>query len=112
MTAALLLAEACAAGIKMTAQGDRLHIEAKTGTLTAEFRDRLAAEKKALLFLLIARDRLLALAEAEGLPADLVTGMDAAETASWAWFADQPDCTDQTLRKCLRTLAVEREGSA
>lgn len=48
---------------------------------------------------------LLALAAAEELPAELVTGMQAEDLAAWAWFADQPDGTRDTLSACLHTLA-------
>lgn len=53
------------------------------------------------------RARLLALAEAEGLPPGLVTDMAADDLAAWAWFAGQPDGTDAMLRACLLTLAED-----
>lgn len=56
------------------------------------------------------RTRLLTLAEAEGLPAELVIDMATDDLAAWAWFAEQPDGTDDTLRKCLRTLAAHSVG--
>lgn len=53
------------------------------------------------------RAHLLALAEAEGLPAGLVTDMAADDLEAWAWFAGQPDGADPMLRACLRTLAED-----
>ena len=119
MNAAHLLTETDRAGVALHAEGDRLRVEAKPGTLTADLRAKLIAGKPALIALLLARARLLALAETEGLPADLVIDMAADDLAAWARFAEQADGTDDTLRKCLRTLAegvavlglpVSREG--
>lgn len=107
MNAAALLTEARNAGIVLTVQGDRLHVEAKPGSVTADLRARLAAGKLALVAVLSARDRLLTLGEAEGLPADLVTDMDAEDLAAWADFAAAPDGTDAMLKKCLRTLTKD-----
>ncbi len=110
MNTAQLLAEAGSAGVVLRMEGDRIRVEARPGTLTADLRARLVAAKPALVALLAARNRLLALTKAEGLPAELVTDMAADDLAAWALFAHDPDGTDDTLRRCLRTLAADMEG--
>ena len=87
MTAASLLSDLSAAGIHLRRHGDRLHVEAKPGTLTAELRDRLTANKPELLALLAdtteaMRAHMLALAEAEGRPAAIVQRLDADDLAA------------------------------
>lgn len=47
-----LLTELESQGVKITAEGDRLKIKAPRGTLTQELRDRLAAEKREILYAL------------------------------------------------------------
>lgn len=58
MNVAALLDETRRAGIGLTVRGDRLHVEAKPGTVTADLRDRLTAAKPDLVALLGARERM------------------------------------------------------
>lgn len=111
---AVTLSELEQAGIVATLAGGKLRLSAPPGRLTADLRARLLCEKTALVALLSARARLLTLAKADGLPAVLVIGMNAEDMTAWAWFANQPDGTDDRLRACLRTLAkgMSMEGGA
>lgn len=52
MTAADLLAEVTRVGVRLTVRGDRLHVEARAGTVTPAMRDRLADAKAELVALL------------------------------------------------------------
>lgn len=52
MTAHDLLRESARLGVRLEAHGDRLHVEARRGALTPEFRNQLATHKPALLALL------------------------------------------------------------
>lgn len=52
MTAADLLAEVTRFGVRLTVRGDRLHVEARAGTVTPAMRDRLAEAKAELVALL------------------------------------------------------------
>lgn len=49
MTAETLLAEVAALGVRLSASGDKLRIEAQTGAITPALRDRLAAAKPELI---------------------------------------------------------------
>ncbi len=49
MTAATLLLDVHALGVRLEARGDRLHVDAPAGTLTPELRATLTREKPALL---------------------------------------------------------------
>ena len=78
--AADLLSETRALGIAVTARGDKLHLAAPAGTLTAELRARLAANKTTLMDLVSVPDhraRLLAAIRAERLPDAVLGGADA-----------------------------------
>lgn len=102
MTAIALLTELQEAGIRVCALGDRLHIEAKPGTVTADLRARLVASKAELLMALkpgSVQAQLLSLATDEQLPLGLV-------------FALSPDdltacegMPDEELRAYLHALA-------
>ena len=102
MTAAALFASLADTGIRLSRNGDRLHVESKPGALTAELRDRLTANKPDLMAMLAAsgaiRAHLLTLAESEGLPAVLVHDLDSEDLAGCA------GCTNATLRAFLRAL--------
>lgn len=52
MTAADLLAEVTRVGVRLTVRGDRLHVEARAGTVTPAMRNRLADAKAELIALL------------------------------------------------------------
>lgn len=79
MTAAALLDELNRAGIRLAANGDRLHVEALPGTYTADLRARIVAHKQGIMELLAMRDRLLVIAHAAGVPDKAVTGLPAHE---------------------------------
>ena len=101
MTATAMIAELAHAGIHLSRNGDRLHVEAKPGTVTAAIRERLTTHKPDLLALLEAseamRQRLLTLANAESDVARIhrIPTDDLAECH---------DCTDDELRGYLRAL--------
>lgn len=122
MSAHALLAEIRNAGIIVEARGDRLHVEAKPGTLTGELRVRLAANKADLLHALhdqartqpmppgdrlatIGRMRkeLLRLATLEGIDLAHVERMDDADVLA---YAQVPDFTERNYRAHLRALAA------
>ena len=102
MTATAMLAELAQAGIHLSRNGDRLHVEAKPGALTAELRDRLAAYKPELLALLdgpnAIRDKLLTLAADERGSAAIVHRLPVADLDACT------GCTDMELRAYLRAL--------
>ena len=103
MTAAALLAEARAAGIRVTVRGDGLRIVAKRGAMSAEMRARLAAGKLELVAALrdaeaTMRDRLLHLADAEGLDDAHVNRLPADDLAACEGL------DDDTLRAYVRGL--------
>lgn len=105
MNAAALLAEARAAGIRVTVRGDRLRIEAKPGAVSADMRARLAAGKPAIVEALrdaesTIRAHLLHLAESEGVDAAHVHRLHADDVTA---CAGQPD---KTLRAYLRGLVL------
>ena len=103
MTAIALLAELKMSGVRLSRKGDRLHVEARPGILTAELRERLTASKPALLVLLSApnviREKLLMLAADERVPAIIVQGLRGEDVAACV------GCTDNELRGYLRALA-------
>lgn len=103
MTAIALLAELKMSGVRLSRKGDRLHVEARPGILTAKLRERLAASKPALLVLLSApnviREKLLMLAADERVPATIVQGLHTDHLAACV------GCTDSELRAYLRALA-------
>lgn len=107
MTATALIAEARAAGIRMTVRGDRLRIEAKPGAVSADMRARLAAGKPEIVEALRQgeaeqRAHLLALAESEGVDAAHVHRLHADDVTACAGESDN------TLRAYVR--ALERDA--
>ena len=102
MTAAAMIAELAQAGIHLSRHGDRLHVEAKPGTVTPAIREQLAAHKPELLALLehpyAIRTRLLNLALSEGLSASVVDTIPADELHLYAELDD----TDLLLPLHLR----------
>jgi hypothetical protein len=110
MNALALLAEVTGAGIRLTVHGDRLHVEAKPGALTAELRDRLTANKPELLVLLdgpdAIRDKLLTLAASERIGPAIVHRLPVAD------LAECHGLPDDTLRAYLRALAQSERMDA
>lgn len=89
MTAVTLIRELADTGVRLSATGDRLHVEAKPGTVTPELRDRLKTHKAELLPLIRTRDHLLSIARTLGLPDVLVLDLPAGELqATAAQYAD------------------------
>lgn len=68
-----------ATGIRLTVNGDRLHVEAPAASYTPDLRARLIECKGAVLELIAMRDRLLRLARTVGVPAALVEALPASE---------------------------------
>lgn len=101
MSAIALLNEIKAAGIVVTADGDRLHVEAKPGTITPEIRDRMKAHKPALLAVFRRRAELFDLAMLEGIDLAHVHRLDDADV-----LAIPGDYTERNLRAYLRALVA------
>jgi hypothetical protein len=72
MTLTELLDTTTAAGIRLEAQGDRLHVEAPAGIVTANLRDELARHKPALLTLLRPVTEYVTLKNGPTLPAGVI----------------------------------------
>jgi len=68
MNAIALIHQCKAAGIQLQPRGDRLHVEAPTGSLTPELRQALADYKAELLVLHATRKRLFVIAASLGIP--------------------------------------------
>lgn len=92
MTGIDLLRDLSAAGISVTAAGDRLHVVAPTGMLTADIRHTLTENKPALLEQLAAEDALRAhlheLAAGEGIPAAVVCALSGGTLAGLLGASD------------------------
>lgn len=103
-----LLTELTRAGIRLSADGDKLRVEAPAGTDTQALRDRLKAHKAELLPLVRTRDRLLTIARELGLPDALVLELPASELEATAeqatWYADA-EVRHRLLVFYLRSLA-------
>jgi hypothetical protein len=96
--AADLIRDLSARGVRFSRNGDRLRVEAPPGTLTPELRQTLTEAKPEILAALGTRDRLLALADVEGIDPALVhalTARDLADIAEWG---------DDALRAYVRVL--------
>ena len=78
MTVETFLDEVSRAGIKLTANGDRLHFVAPQSVST-HWRARLIEHKAEILPLVAMRDRLLTLARTIGVPDEIVTSLPASE---------------------------------
>ncbi len=100
-TAENLIRDLAGRGVRLTAHGDRLRVEAPAGTLTPELREMLAGAKPAILAALAGgiREHLLTLAGAEGIAPDLIHALDGADVEACAGLADE------TLRAYVRALA-------
>lgn len=103
MTAAALLEELREAGVRLSVRGDKLRLESKPGAVTADLRERLANAKPELVAVLrtaemATRARLLRLAEADGLPLDLVQRLPLEDGAACVGLPDN------TLSAYLRAL--------
>lgn len=92
MIAATLIRELADTGIRLSADGDRLHVEAKSGTLTPELRQRLTANKADLLAALSGRDgtrsRLVRLAKAAARDPALIDRIAPADLPAYASMND------------------------
>lgn len=106
MSAAALLRELEAVGVTLTATAGRLHVEAPKGAITPALRERITSAKPAIIEALskqaspdTIRARLLALAAADFLPADLVNRL-----ADDDLLAIPADYTDRHLLAYLRAL--------
>lgn len=84
MNAISLIRDCRAAGIQLQARGDRLHVEAPAGTLTAELRQQLAENKADILVLHAIRARLLELAKTLGIPRAVVDALPVEELEATA----------------------------
>ncbi|SFK48087.1 hypothetical protein [Rhodanobacter glycinis] len=73
-----------AAGIRLQARGDRLHIEAPAGCVTPELRQALTEHKADLLALHAIRARLLVLAVKLGIPRTVVDALPVEELEATA----------------------------
>jgi TubC N-terminal docking domain len=116
MTAAVdLLRDLTRSGVRLERRGDRLHVEAPAGTLTADLRQVLTDRKAELLGVLTESDgtlsalraHLFALAGAEGIDAALVRFLPDAGVAECAGLSDE------TLRAyvlALRDSALRLQG--
>jgi hypothetical protein len=85
------LGECRAADIQLQVRGDRLHVEAPAGALTAELRQRLADHKADILALHAIRSRLHGIAKSLGISravVDQVPAEDLAATAEQAELCD------------------------
>ncbi len=92
MTATALLADFHRSGIRLQARGDRLHVEAKPGTITYDLRRLLTKHKAELLAELAKptamRARLHSIAADAGLPASVVDAIDADELPLYDELSD------------------------
>jgi hypothetical protein len=100
-----LIRDLSARGVRFTRNGDRLHVEAPTGTLTPELRKTLAEAKPAILAALDAGDarpdtraELERIARAEGVAAELVRRLPADDVTACA------DLSSNALRAYVRVL--------
>lgn len=110
MTAATLIRELAGTGIRLSVTGDRLHVEAKPGTVTDDLRRLLAENKTDLLAALSASvadqtARLLAAIRAASLP-------DALLSASAPKSGELAVLSDDALRAYVSTLADDAQRRA
>ncbi len=107
MSAAILIRSMREQGIKLSANGDRLHVEAPKGTVTAEIRDLLMTRKPDILAeLREPRAEIRLVAEREGESLAAVDGLEA---------VDVEDCAGRTtdeLRAYIRALADTADRDA
>ena len=99
MTVTAMLADLHRSGIRLEARGDRLHVEARPGTITADLR-RLLTEHKAELLAELSkptdtRARMHRIASAASLPASVADTIDADDLHLYA------DLSDDELHYCL-----------
>lgn len=112
MTAAAMIRDFADAGIRLSRNGDRLHVEAKPGTITDDLRRVLTDHKDDLLAALNddpvtdLRATLLALATSEGIDAALVANLPDADVTACAGLPKQ------TLLAYVRALADTAERIA
>lgn len=96
-----LIRDLSACGVRLSRNGDKLRVEAPAGVLTPSLRAMLLEAKPSILDGLPdaqARERLLTLAQVEGIDSALVQAMSAGELAGCV------DQTDDFLRAYLRAL--------
>ena len=94
------------AGVQLQARGDRLHVEARPGTLTRELKDLLANRKTDLLDHLNDRSQLLEAARIEGLPPELVHRLTPADVTACT------DLPETVLRAYLLAVHDSTERQA
>jgi hypothetical protein len=79
MSAISLIRDCRAAGIRLQARGDRLHVEAPSGSVTPELRQALTDHKADLLALHAIRARLHTIATRLGIPRAVVEALPVEE---------------------------------
>lgn len=107
MSAIALLNEIRAAGIAVNVDGDRLHVEARPGTITPDLRNRMKAHKPTLLAVFRHRGQLLDLAMLEGIDLAHVHRLDDADL-----LAIPDDYTEINLRAYLCALVASADMDA
>jgi hypothetical protein len=110
MTAAPLIRELNAAGIRLQVHGDRLHVDAPAGTVTPELRQRIADNKAELIDLAgrqSTRDHLLKLADRLGIDSAPVRRIADADLALWATV---PNDSLRTYLLALDDTATRQAG--
>ncbi len=108
MNAAALIQRCADTGIRLSVDGDRLHVEAEPGTMTTELRALLTNRKADLLTSLSGtRGHLLALAKAEGMDAGLVHGLPEADVDACAGL---PDATLRAYLTAMQDTADRMDG--
>ncbi len=101
MTAASVLLDLHALGVRLEAWGDRLHVDAPAGTLTPKFRETLAREKPALLEAL--RDpRRAAYRTWEGVMEEVAAAWEAHAKEARAASKERAWIDDVRIMGCLR----------
>jgi hypothetical protein len=98
MSAAALIRDLSARGVRLSRNGDHLRVEAPSGMLTPELRRMLTEAKPEILATFGTSDRLLALADVEDIDPELVRELsprDLIDIAEWG---------DDALRAYLRVL--------
>jgi len=112
MNAIALIRQCRTAGIQLQARGDRLHVEAPTGSLTPELRQALADHKAELLALHATRKRLVGIAACLGIPRAVVDDLPLDElqaTAEQAAIAEaHKDRNGNSLTHSLLTFYLRR----
>jgi hypothetical protein len=110
--AEMLVRDLAARGIRLSRNGDRLHVEGRPGSITPKLREMLAEAKPAILDCLSAaepRHRLLTAADVEGIDPACVRALSVADIAA---CADFPDEVLRAYVRALRDAALRQRGWA